>query len=142
MLPIAEYCSVVWNPSTTIFTAKVERVQNYAARLILDKPLWTSSKELPNTLTLDQRCFQHAKLTYKILNKQSPSYLYNKFDLIEMWAEMEEGMLISSTLNEHILVKNSFHYKATKIWNSLDHAIRHASSLRTFVSLNMSVFPL
>ena len=46
VLPIIEYGSVVWDPSTAILKAKLERVQNYAACLILDKPPWTSSEEL------------------------------------------------------------------------------------------------
>ena len=78
VLPIVEYCSVVWDPSTAILKAKLERVQNYAAHLILDKPPWTSSEKLRNTLnwqTLEERrCFRHAKLTYKILSRHPPSY--------------------------------------------------------------------
>ena len=77
VLPILEYCTVFRDPSTAILKTKLERVQNYAACLILDKPPWTSSEELWNALnwqTLEERrCFQHAKLTYRILNKQSTS---------------------------------------------------------------------
>ena len=132
---------MVWDPSIEILKAKLERVQNYAARLILDKLLWTSSEELRNTLnwqTLEERrYFRHAKLTYKILNKQSLSYLHNKFrfnrDMGRNGGRNADKIYIER-MNTNWF-KNSFHYKATKIWNSLDPTIRHASSLCTFVLL-------
>ena len=46
VLPISEYCLVVWDPSTVILNKKLERVPNYAAYMIVDKPPWTSSEEL------------------------------------------------------------------------------------------------
>ena len=59
VLPISEYCLVVWDPSTAILNKKLERVPNYAACMIVDKPHWISSEELWNTLNWQTQVATH-----------------------------------------------------------------------------------
>lgn len=50
VLPHLDYCSVVWNSCGVTLSKHIERVQNYALRLILRKPPLTSSDLLRQTL--------------------------------------------------------------------------------------------
>ena len=46
VLPILEYCPSVWDPSTSALSDRIEKVQNKAMRIILNKPLGMSSHPL------------------------------------------------------------------------------------------------
>ena len=83
VLPHLDYCSVVWNSCGATLGKRIERVQNYALRLILRKPPLTSSELLRRTLgwtTLEVRrrnalvCQVHRCIT-----NQAPSYFSSKF---------------------------------------------------------------
>ena len=50
VLPHLDYCSVVWNNCGATLTGRVERIQNYALRMILRKPPLTSSELLRQIL--------------------------------------------------------------------------------------------
>ena len=83
VLPHLEYCSVVWNNCGVILANQVERVQNYAMRLILCKSPRTSSDYLRQQLgwtTLKKRR-QHAMLcqVHRCILIQAPTYLVPKF---------------------------------------------------------------
>ncbi len=117
---------VVWYVGFNL-SLLVERVQNYAARVILDKPPWTRSEELRTSLhwqTLEERrCFRIARLTYKILHKQSPSYLFEKFRLNS--DIRREGERNADT----IFVERTYSgwFNNSKAWNSLHPSVRHTT---------------
>ena len=46
VIPHLDYCSVVWHSCGATLTQKIERVQNYALRMILNKPHRTGSEPL------------------------------------------------------------------------------------------------
>ena len=50
VLPHLDYCSVVWNNCGATLTGRVERIQNYALRMILRKLPPTSSELLQQIL--------------------------------------------------------------------------------------------
>ena len=50
VLPNLDYCFVVWNSCRSVLSNKIERIQNYALRIILQKPPHTSSEELREAL--------------------------------------------------------------------------------------------
>ncbi len=52
VLPNLEYCSVVWDRCGAALTCKLERVQNYALRVILKKPPGSNTVEMQNQLNL------------------------------------------------------------------------------------------
>ena len=83
VLPHLDYCSVVWNYCGVTLGKCIERVQNYALRLILQKPPLTNSDLLRQTLswtTLEVRR-RHALLcqVHRCVTNQAPSYLCSKF---------------------------------------------------------------
>ena len=85
VLPHLDYCSVVWNNCGATLTGHMERMQNYALRVILRKPPLTSSELLRRTLgwtTLKAR-WHNAMLcqVHRCCTNQAPPYLCSKFAL-------------------------------------------------------------
>ena len=83
VLPLLDYCSVVWHSCGATLAKRIERVQNYALRMILRKPPLTSSESLRQTLgwtTLEMRR-RNALLcqVHRCFTNQAPSYLCSKF---------------------------------------------------------------
>ena len=141
VLPHLEYCSAIWDPHTAELTSKVERVQNRAMRYILDRPPRTSSDSLRQQLkwqTLEERRkFHRAKLTYRILKELAPTYLHGKFhknsEIGRAGGRNADNIYVIRPNTNW--VKNSFHYRATLTWNSLDPSIKRATSLSLFSRL-------
>ena len=83
VVPHLDYCSVVWNTCGATLTGHVEKIQNYALRVILHKPLLTSSELLRRTLgwtTLKAR--RHNAMLCQVhhcCTNQAPLYLCSKF---------------------------------------------------------------
>ena len=78
-----DYCSVVWNNCGATLTGRVERIQNYALRMILCKPPPTSSELLRQILgwtTLKARG-HNAMLcqVHRCCTNQAPPNLCSKF---------------------------------------------------------------
>ena len=141
VLPHLEYCSAIWDSHTAELTSKVERVQNRAMRYILDRPPRTSSDSLRQQLkwqTLEERRkFHRAKLTYRILKELAPTYLHGKFhknsEIGRAGGRNADNIYVIRPNTNW--VKNSFHYRATLTWNSLDPSIKRATSLSLFSRL-------
>ena len=83
VLPHLDYCSVVWNNCGATLAGDVERIQNYALRVILRKPPLTSSELLRRTLcwTMLQARRHNAMLcqVHHCCTNQAPPYLCSKF---------------------------------------------------------------
>ena len=82
ILPYMDYCSVVWNSwSRTLHN--IERVQNYAMRLILNKPPLTRSEPLRHFLhwfTLKERRDKSTLIqVHRCISGVAPAYLSSKF---------------------------------------------------------------
>ena len=110
-------------------------------RYILDRPPRTPSDSLRQQLnwqTLEERRkFHRAKLTYRILKELAPTYLHGKFH-----KNSEIGRAGGRNADNIYVIrpntnwaKNSFHYRATLTWNSLDPTIKRATSLSLFSRL-------
>ena len=145
VLPHLDYCSTVWHSCSKASSDRVERVQNYAMRIILKKPPRTSSEALCNDLgwtTLHVR--RHKAMLYQVhrcLHKRAPTYLCNKF-----FTNAEFGYQRTRGGNKlHLLQPNTNYYKTTfefqgaKSFNSLPSRIRSLSSAVTFKSSLQSV---
>ena len=85
VLPHIDYCSVLWNSCGSTLSDKIERVQNYALRLILKKPPLTSSEPLRAMIGFGWttlKCRRHRLLlnqVHRCVNNYAPSYLCTKF---------------------------------------------------------------
>ena len=83
VFPHLDYCSVVWHSCGTTLSDWVERIQNYAVRMILQKPPRTRSHPLRGMLgwtTLHHR--RHLAMlgkVYRCLTNRAPAFLTAKF---------------------------------------------------------------
>jgi len=74
VLPIIDYCDVVWMPSFTLLFKRLERLHSKFSHS--KSP--TSRSSMAITLA-EQRRYQTATQGYRSLHKISPSYLHNTF---------------------------------------------------------------
>ena len=83
VLPHLDYCSIIWHTCGATLTSRIEQVQNYALRMILQRSPRTSSAELRTKLNM--RTLEHRRKinmicqVHRCLLNQAPSYLSSKF---------------------------------------------------------------
>ena len=139
MLPIMDFCSIVWSNSNKTLIMRINKMQKATARWILmsrfDSPSAPLFKQL-RWLTFENRCkFHVAVLVYKGLNKLVPSYVS---DLINITNNSNYNL--RSVTNRNIIylkpktnfLKQSFSYSCIKTWNDLPVKIRNSKSLTIF----------
>ena len=82
-LPHLDYCAVVWNGCGVGLSDRIQRVQNYAMRIILRKPPRTSSEVLRQSLgwtsLKTRRQIAILGQVHRCINGRAPSYLASKF---------------------------------------------------------------
>ena len=80
LLPSIEYCSAIWDPHHITSIYKLEMIQHWAARFILNKPLLRSAQQENSSVTdmltylkwstlQDRRTIARLTLLFKILHK-------------------------------------------------------------------------
>ena len=83
VLPHTDYCSVAWNNCGAVLSQRVERIQNYALRMIMRKPPMTRSELMRASLgwpTLETRRRNAvACLVHRCRLGQAPSFVCSKF---------------------------------------------------------------
>ena len=83
VLPHLDYCAVAWHTSGAVLSDRIERVQNYAMRMIFRQPPRTNSESLRQALgwsSLKRR--RHYAMLYQVhrsVHNCAPSYLVSKF---------------------------------------------------------------
>ena len=136
VLPHLEYCPTVWDPSFKQLSDQIERVQNRAMRTILGKPSGTCSHTLRSELNwrtlYDRRRLRRGIATYKIVNKLSPPYLHDIFTSNANSKGRNRDNLFVMRPNTNWL-RNSFTYRSTILWNSLNNNTRTATSVSSFI---------
>ena len=133
-----DYCSVVWNSCRVTLGKRIERVQNYALRLILQKPPLTSSDLLRQTLgwtTLDARR-QNVLLcqVHRCVSNQTPSYLCSRFtpDSSLHYAETRGSTKLPLPNPNGLNYHTSFEFQWAKIFNKLPKNTRDLKEKKLF----------
>ena len=135
VLPSLDYCCVVWQEWGKRLQQKVERIQNYAIRLICAKPSRIPSEVLRRklnwvTLTKRREIFRQVLIQRSIQN-QAPSYLSKLFKTNETYGPRV-------TRNSHKLhltskfSRNATSFRGSQIWNSLTQRLREMKSINSF----------
>ena len=79
--PQFDYCSLVWGCCSTSLTEKLQKLQNYAACILLSTPYDSSTTDLFRKLNWknlrNQKLFTQAIMMFKTLNGEIPDYLSN-----------------------------------------------------------------
>ena len=137
ILPVFDYCDVVYSNCSGINLDTLEQIQNRAARAITGYPPWHSATELRDKLgwmKIRSRWLIHKCIfMYKCLNDLAPRYVCSNFKYAK---DVHNVNTRSSTnhqlaINDHCSIR-SFQYQGAIEWNKLPLQIRVISSLQSF----------
>lgn len=140
ILPLIDYGSVIWGSTFNNNIERLNKLQKRAARIILNAEFTTPSAEMYKELGWLSVAFRlkynKAVLTYKALNKLTPSYIS---DLLKPMSQTDRRTLRSSDdgslfvpRTRTTLYDGSFSCSAPKLWNSLPGCVKEAPSLSAF----------
>ena len=132
VLPHFDYCSIIWHTCGATLTNRIERVQNYALRMILQKPPRASSAELRTKLnmrTLEHRCM--ICQVHRCLLNQAPSYLSSKFSTNGCTNTRGSSKIhLKHPVSE--FYRSSFKFHGAKLHNDLPESIWTIKTTRAF----------
>ena len=139
-----DYCNSLLFGSTHDVTSYLQRIQNYAARVILRIP---NSSSIP--IHLESLHWLHVKvrstnkiacLCYHCHNSTAPSYVTDMLHRMRLHTRNTRSSLYTMPLiNRSIhsnatLVDRSFYFASSSVWNSIPNGVRCAPSLLSFKS--------
>lgn len=133
VVPIFDYCDIVWSPSSRVKAEQLERLHRRATRLI---PAKKRGFSLHHTLA-DRRVYHMMIATYKIIKNVTPVYLRDLLratvDVTQHLGRNIHRLFIPSVRTNY--GKNSFYFRAAMTWNSLNTNLYTAPNLDTFKAL-------
>ena len=138
ILPQFSYADSVWNTCTRAQSIKLERLQNYAARVILGRRRESSAtvmrQELGWPTLTSRRTLSTAVMTYKSISGLNPQYLSALFKPLSSRhntrSSSTRGTRIPAVKSEY--GRKSFAFQGAKMWNDLPASLRNAISLEEF----------
>ena len=140
ILPLIGYGSNTWGTTSSANIERLTKLQKRANQIILKVNYATPSASMfqeLECLPVSKRIkYKKAILTYKALNNLMPQYIT---DLLKSMSHIHSVNLRSSENGTlHVprsrtkLYERSFSCSAPRVWNSLPHSVRNASSLNSF----------
>ena len=139
ILPLIDYCIVVWGNTTKFNLMRIHKLQKYAARIILDAPSDAPSKPLFEELKwlniFEKIEYQKSILLYKIKNLPGPTYLNELFTppSSSTYSLRSKTCDNFSMPRPHIeKFKYSFQYSGARLWNNLPMEIRNSNNIYSF----------
>ena len=138
VLSIVNYCSTVWGMANITQISRVQKLQNFAARVayggIRKYDHITPVLKNLKWLKIEEKIqYDIIVMAYKILNNHIPPWLFNlnyNRDMRNTNTRQNDNLMIPKT-NTKIGGK-SFIVMGPNAWNSLSPSARHTSSLETF----------
>ena len=138
VLPLFDYCDVVWGNINKGLVDRLQKLHNRAARIITRSDYSIRSSEVLRRLQWDnlevRRTKHMATLMYKIFNGKAPKYLNNFLRLCDVTHHNLRGHELNIILPKARTdyKRNSFAFKGIKIWNSLPLELRKSNSTKEF----------
>ena len=134
-----DYCNSLFKNLCNYQLDKLQKLQNFAAKVVLSKSLYDHVTPclielhwLPISFRID---YKISLLVFKCLNGLAPSYLW---DLIELYVpsrnlrSANQFTLKAFSSKFKKLGDRSFSYTAPKVWNALPYDIRTEKSISIF----------
>ena len=143
--PAIDYLGTVWGHTSSTNSAKGQRTQNMAARIIKNNYDFINTRGLDLVYDLKWRDFQqrqqyyNAVLTYKAIHGLVSQHLCNLI-LFEFETHNHEtrgalNMDLAVPMVKKEMFRNSFQYHNINIWNNLPHKLKNAITLDSFKSM-------
>ena len=137
--PYFDYCCEVWDVFGETQSKRLQKLQNRAARIILN-----SSNDVHHTIALNalgweplqtERKKAKAKMMYKVLNKTGPKslthlFLYKSEKTNYHLRDISSSLCLPKPGTNNM--KKSFMYDGAYLWNSIPKKIRESKSLSSF----------
>ena len=127
VLPLLDYCDVVWCPTPAKLTAMIEKIHSKFVKRL------QSSGRSSFTLTESWR-YHTAIQVYKSICKYSPSYLQGIFqysrDVTGHVGRNVNCLFAPRVSSNH--AKRIFYFRGSVLWNNLRSAVVEAVSLSLF----------
>ena len=138
-----DYCNSLFINLPASYITLLQSIQNYAARLILRRGLYSSVQPLLFHLhwlpVKDRITFKILLITYKIIHLSEPNYLVSQLKLKTSARTLrnQDNLTLETPWfkNSARMGDCSFFITAPKLWNSLPLNIRSAPSVDSFKSL-------
>ena len=135
--PLFDYFDVIWDCSSASAATKLQRLQNRAARVILESDNTMPSEIARNELNwiplAARRQFHKAILMFKCLRKDAEGLdlnLVRHMDIHHYNTRGKENFVPPKPRTNQL--KRSFKYSAIQTWNSLPPTLRQSESLSAF----------
>ena len=137
--PYFDYCSKVWDVFGEAQWKRLQKLQNRAARIILNV-----NDDVEPTIALRalgweplqmERKKAKAKIMYKLSNQMGPKSLTNLFSYKSKKTnyhlrDISSGLCLPKPRTNNM--KNSFMYDGAQLWNSIPKETRESKSLSSF----------
>ena len=138
--PVIDYGCSVWYNTTSKNLEKLQKVQNYAARIIsgnFDYIIVRSISLIRSLkwMTISERCeYFTAMLMFKTINGLVPNYLSDSIVLASEAHDRDTRLSLDVHIPSHnsSALKRSFIYNGSVLWNALPEEIKASDSLFTF----------
>ena len=131
VLPLFDYCNVVWDCCNVSSNAKLQSLENRARKVILK-----SEPPQSTWLTLEERrCFHKAMVMYKCLHHENEGielHCTRRSEIHHHNTRRKNDFAVPKPKTEQL--KRTFQYSGTQIWNSLSIDIKNCNSLQGFKS--------
>ena len=133
---LLEYCSVAWNNYGATLTSRLERVQHYALRVILNKPPRSNTEEMQSQLSLPslscRRKISTIMQVRRCLSRHAPDCLCSKFTARASILTDHPSTCGAKDLHLKAprtnLYKSSFEYSGAKLYNDLPNELKSIRS--------------
>ena len=132
--PHFDYCAPVWDGLSSYLCEKLQKLQNRAARVILQANCEANSSLLLESLKWDQlslrRRKQKAIIMFKSLNELAPVYLHDLFSEQRTDYDLHDSFRkLNLPKPRTDYLKHSFGYSGALLWNSHPENIRAIRSI-------------
>ena len=136
-----DYCNILYYNLPKKSLLKLQKVQNYAARILTNTrrfehitPILRELHWLPIT---DRIKFKILVTTYKCINGQSPKYLKDlliSYTPTRNLRSQSKNLLVKPRINKISSGGRSFAFAAPNVWNALTEDLKSSTSMNNFRS--------
>ena len=135
--PHFDYCAPVWDGLSSYLCEKLQKLQNRAARVILQANCEVNSSLLLETLKWDQLSLRRRKhkaiMMFKSLNGLAPVYLQDLFSERHTDYHLRDSFhKLNLPKPRTNYLKRSLGYSGAILWNSLPESIRAIRAIGQF----------